>query len=317
MSNCCVCIKGVLICLCLLLILSCNKNKICTIPIKLDEKMQRIILPLAFNGKPAEFLFDTGLSTTSIKEYMGTGRENPGTVKLFKFSCDTVVNMYPKGKVTLGSFTNEIPFLVDESDINILGIDVILQYYWYFDLDKKVVQISKDPIPVSDKESFAFNFYPHAVNKVIMIDFQTKPDNHFKMLFDTGAGAIDSGMLLFWNPDSIPFEAWRSKASDVFFQRPSENWTWMSDSLVVGGSAIDYALFSFDTDLQRINRFREKGYSGLITMDFVHRYKQFYIDPKAKKILFYGEKPEKKEILKDYFKYIRYIAEYGKIVPIE
>lgn len=289
----------------LLISMSCKDDIICSIPIKVDERTQWILVPVTFNGETSDFLFDTGCSITTLKNYRVEDTIGKMNFKYFTFFSDMIVDRYPKGKFELGAFKMDIPFIAPCKEGNhVIGMDIISRYYWYFDLEKKIVKVSESPIPDLEKEIFGFDFYQHTTDKTVVVKLLTNPDNEFEMLFDTGAG-MKVDFYLFQHRDSIPFKQWQISESDLFYQRNSDNWVWVSDSLQLGKYPLTHLLFMFDPDIQRIRRFNKKGYDGLITVNFIHRYKRFYIDPKAKKILFYGEKAERKEELKRFFDHIR------------
>lgn len=294
----------VFVCFCLFLFIGCEDNTVCTIPIKIDRESGQIFLPVTFNGKTNEFLFDTGCSVTRIKKYNDIEKENRTEFALFKFDYDTIVWRYPKGKFDLGLFSVEAPFVVYDEGKNILGMNIISQYYWYFDLEKEVVHISIFPITELGKESFGLNFYEQDNDRTILVKLMPNPNMQLNMLFDTGAG-IKPGLFLFQHGDSIRSEEWKINSSDLFYQRNSDNWVWMSDSLKVGKYTLNHLLFIFDSDEQRIKRFNERGIEGLITMSFVNRFKKFYMDPKAKKIFFYEDNVEKNRALGEYFIHVK------------
>lgn len=301
-----ICLFGILISF------SCKYKTICSIPIRIDKESKHILLPVTFNGQVNDFVFDTGSSITSVSEDNHTNTDGKKDFDLLTFNSDTIVSWYPKGQFNIGPFEVTVPFVVKESD-NVLGMDIISQYCWYFDLEKMIVQVSNSPIDRLGKEAFSLDFSCHNDNGV-SVELCTKPTNKFTMLFDTGYGKTN-GLWLFRNGDSIPYEKWKINESDLFFQPKSKNWIWMSDSLQVGDYTLDYLLFIFDSDRQRIKRFNEIGYDGLIPVDFVYRYKRFYIDPKAQKIFFYKENPEKRKERKRFFDHVRELFKHLK--PIE
>ena len=293
---------------------SCKQEKSCTLPIKINQETKHLLLSVTCNGQTSDFIFDTGCSITVVKENNHINTSGKKEFNLFTFDSDTVVNRYPKGRFNVGSFTISVPFVEDKKD-NILGMDIISRYYWFFDLEKETVRVSDSPIVGLEKEAFGLDFfYQNENEKVITVDLQIKPESKFTMLFDTGAGKRN-GLFLFQNADSIIQKGWKISESDIFFQPKSKNWVWMSDSLQVSNYMLHYLLFVFDTNQQRIKRFNEIGFDGIIPVDFVYRYKQFYIDFKAKKMFFYKENDAKRDELKGFFDYIKDL--FKRLKPIE
>lgn len=293
----------------LLSLVGCNDKRVYTIPIKLDS-LQRIIIPLEFNGKVCDFLFDTGCSITNIarSEDIDLTKINYKGKKDSSFGYDSqvIADLYPRGTFKIGEFQTETSFhftsLTSEKRKlgmkNILGLNFILKYYWFFDFDKNIVKVSRSPIPFTEKETLAFK-YDDCKNISLVIDLRFNPETKFKFLFDTGAGKF-YGISLYYL-DTIHFEKIRIDSTDLTYKRSSDPWVWVSRSLSVNRYKIDYPIFVFDDNLERIKRMRSKGFEGLIPISFVHRYSMLYIDPRQKKILFFGEKEEEKDSLRLYF----------------
>lgn len=303
-------LNGVSIFVLFVLFNSCRYDKECLIPIRIDEESQRIFLPVTFNGETSEFLFDTGGTLSTIKEYNCKDTEKKNIIEVFKFDSDTFAHYYPKGNFEIGLFKVDASFIVQKKNNNVLGMNIISNYYWYFDLEKSIVHISKSPITGLGKEVFGFD-YTLSDKGTIKVKIPTSSRKELTLLFDTGAG-IEASLFLFHKGDSVPLDKWSDCNSDFIYQRNSDNFVWISGDLPVNGYTMDHVLFIFDSDSSRIRRFNENGFDGLISMSFVRRYQQFYIDPKAKKILFYGKNPERQKELKNYFDHIKGVVEAAR-----
>ena len=287
-----------------LLFVSCKDERVFTIPIKQDS-LQRIIIPIEFNGKMCDFLFDTGSSNTRIgrSEDIDFTKLNMKSRKdsVYKIDSTVIATFYPKGTFKIGDFQTETSFYKysEDNKKNLLGLNIISKYYWFFDFDKNIVKVSKSPISFPEKEALALKYNDRG-NAIFEAELRFNTETKFKFLFDTGAGGNGNAISLFIE-DSIPFKKIRIDSTDLTYQINSDPVGWVSKSLSVDNYKINYPLFCFENNLQIVKRLKSKGIDGLIPVLFVHRYSMLYIDPRQKKIMFFGEKKEVKESLRLYF----------------
>ena len=291
-------LKIIIFLVCIIIFPSCN-NEVVTLPIKIDSVNKRIYLPITFNGVTSDFLFDTGSAFSFVKEGHSLYSTQGKDIRVIRFNGDTVSKMYQNGHFKLGSLSKVESFILcDAADPNILGMNLISKYYWMFDLEKEIVQISKKPIKYLPNEKLVLDYYMSDYG-VMNLRLPIDQDRTLVMMFDTGSWNKPS-FLLFHNGD--PLRSWDSHGLGIIYKAKSAtNAAWMFEELTVDKYRIDYPLFVFDNDLERINKYNGLGYNGLVSIDFIHRYKQFYIDAKSNKIIFHKKNMEKIDEMKFFF----------------
>lgn len=280
-----------------------NQDQVTILPIKFDGVDQRIYLPVTFNGETSDFLFDTGCSITSIFDYSPQDTLRKIQTNLIKYRFDTIAPKYPNGSFEIGEFSNKAEFMHNiHENVNILGMNIISNYHWFFDLDKKVAHISRKPFVRLERETMCLN-YDLAEDIYFTVKLPLSPEKELNMLFDTGFSFKNRSFVLFHEYDSIP--SWCKTHGGLAFQRNSDPVSWLSHNLQIDKYTIEYALFAFEKDKKIIDRFKNIGFEGLFTVDFIHRYQQIYIDPSAKQIKFYGQNKEKGDSINVYLDYMK------------
>jgi len=272
----------------------------------------KIHIPVGIDGKTYNFAFDTGSSSTTINEkYKDSIAERCrviGKSEVRTWNKTLLRDQYSAINFNIGGFQYPTSFFLDSSKsikaVNVLGMNVISQYYWCFDFDEKVATISKSPMFIYGAKKLELNYLivQGAIHVTIPIY-----GHSLDLLFDTGyRGVSDSSdaiagtdITLFIDKDSLIAKK-DSNNTDMLFQRNSgPGYLMIIKELAFDDYSLKYPFIQFidPKDTSQKNKYKDK-FDGIITSEFLRRYSRFCIDPVHKKLEFYDSKPTKEENVK-------------------
>ncbi len=266
-------------------------------------------IPIAIDGKPYSFGFDTGASSTTINEKYKDSIAGKCTIigksEVQTWNQTLLLDRYSAINFNIGGFQTQTSFFQDSRKttkaVNFLGMNVISKFYWCFDFDEKVATISKSPLFIFGVKKLELNY--SLVQGVMHVTIPIN-EHSLDLLFDTGyrgvsdsSGAITgSDITLFIDKDSLIAKN-DSNNTDMLFQRNSDPGSLMIiKELAIDNYSLKYPVIQFfvpkDSSLK--NKFKDK-FDGIITSEFLRRYSKFCIDPVNRKLEFYDSKPSKEE----------------------
>lgn len=136
-----------------------SSDSIYSFPFSTESKL--LVFKGQMNGVDADFAFDTGASmglANSLSEPSGKLKIKGKRIKM-RDSNNQVqkVKTGVSEEIQIGGFTfSKVRSLVNDMtylycmDYYLLGADVIRQLNWEIDFEKKIIQVSKKPFPISD-----------------------------------------------------------------------------------------------------------------------------------------------------------------------
>lgn len=271
----------------------------------------QIYMPVEIDGKTYSFCFDTGAGRTIIDDkYKDSvfGNSRITAINKIVFWEDTMaLNQYSPMELNIGTFQTQASFLLGtykKVNVNVLGMDVISQYYWYFDFDEKVAAISKSPMYILGTKRLELNYYiaeggnMHVTIPVYEHALDLLFDTGFYGLSDSSRAIAETDITLFIDKDFLITKR-DSNDTDMLFQKNSDpGYLMIIKELAIDKYSLKYPFIHFLDSTKTTLKNNKDNTDGLITSEFLRRYSKFCIDPVHKKLEFYDSKPTKEENVK-------------------
>lgn len=275
-----------------------------------------IYIPVKINGKEYKFIFDTGVTRTTLSheltKELGLSHKPGDSVKVNSAREKRLMTSYEYDEILfdIGDLSIKSAFISnDKAAENIIGVNLILQLHWLFNFQDSTVRISKDSISVSKEHlvslKLEYTSNDNIIVPVLMNDSVTK-----NFIFDTGYQRLtnpadcckpDLEIDISQDSESLIKNLTGGQNKNLYFELNNGAKGFIFPNLKINNQDLDYMFVGLEIHPHH-EILTKESIHGMFTLPFItERFSMFQINPDNKTISLYSsghEHAEKEKKLK-------------------